>query len=73
MADLGLRELALRDRVERELDRVVAVHVVRAHLDDGARPGLDHGHGRHRPGVGIEDLAHAELLAEDALHLHLIA
>ena len=27
MADLGLRELALGDRVERELDRVVAVHV----------------------------------------------
>ena len=72
MADLGLRELPLGDRVERELDGVVAVDVGRLHLDDRARPGLDHGHGRHHPGVGVEDLAHAELLAEDAFHVFIV-
>ena len=69
VADLGLRELPLGDGVERELDRVVPVDVGGLHLDDGTRPGLDHGDGRHHPGVGVEDLAHSELLAEDALHL----
>src|SRR5207344_897711 len=41
VADLGLRELALGNGVEGELDRVVAVRVRRLHLDDWARPRLD--------------------------------
>ena len=65
--DLGLRQLALGDSVERELHGVVPVDVRGLHLDDGARAGLDHGDGRHRPRVGVEDLAHAELLAQDSL------
>jgi len=68
VSDLGLRQLALGDRVERELHGVVAVDVRGLHLDHRARAGLDHGDSRHRPGVGVEDLAHSELLAEDALH-----
>jgi len=61
--------LRLGDGTERGLHRCVAVGVCRLYLDDRTRTGLDNGHGRHHPGVGVEDLAHAELLAEDAFHL----
>ena len=64
--ELGLRELPLGDRVERELHGVVAVGVDGLHLHDRARTGLDHGDGRHRTGLRVEDLRHAELLAEDS-------
>ena len=69
VAELGLRELALGDRLERELHGVVAVGRLRLHLHDRARAGLDHGDGRDVARLRVEDLGHAELPAEDALHL----
>ena len=68
MAELSLRELPLFHLVERELDGLVAVLLVRLHLDDWARPCLDHRHSGHHPRFRIEDLGHAELPAENALH-----
>ena len=69
MPELGLRELSLGHLVERELDGVVAVGLGGPHGDDGAGPRLDHRHGREPTGLLVEDLRHAELLADDALHL----
>ena len=66
VAELGLRELPLGDRVERELHGVVAVRVGGLHLHDRARAGLDHGDRGDGAGLRVEDLGHAELLAEDA-------
>ncbi len=68
MAELRLRELPLRDGVERDLNRLVAVDLHRLHLDHGARAGLDHGDRRHRAALRIEDLRHAELPSQDSLH-----
>src|SRR5262249_43045686 len=74
VAELALRELPLRDGVERELHGLVAVRLVRLHLDDRTRPGLDHGHRRDDARLRIEDLRHADLSAEDALcHQSLIS
>src|SRR5438477_6107214 len=73
VAELALADLAIGDRLERELDGLVAVLLVRLHLDDRARPRLDHGHGRHAPALGIEDLGHAQLSADDSLHYNLIS
>src|SRR5690349_3355163 len=67
--ELALRELPLRDLVEGELDGLVAVRGHRLDLDDGARPGLDHGHGRDDAGLRVEDLRHAQLPSDDALHV----
>src|SRR6266542_1933084 len=73
MADLALRELPLRDGLERELHGLVTVGVGRAHEDDRARPRLDHGHGRDAAGLLVEDLRHADLAAENPLHQSLIS
>ena len=71
MPELGLGELALGHLVEGELDGVVAVGLDRPHGDDGAGPRLDHRHGREHAGLLVEDLRHAELPADDALHASL--
>src|SRR5947208_3353623 len=68
LAESGVRELALRDRPEGELNRLVTVGLGRPHLDDRAGAGIDHGHGRHLPALLVEDLAHAQLSADDAFH-----
>src|SRR5205823_5869001 len=74
VAELALRELALGDGVERELHGVVAVRLARLHLHDRTRTGLDHRDRGDSPGLGVEDLRHAELLAEDAFgHQSLIS
>src|SRR5581483_2401595 len=74
MTELRFRELALGDGVERELHGVVAVDIVRLHLHDRARAGLDHRDGRHRARLRIEDLRHAELASENAFgHQSLIS
>src|SRR5690606_7172867 len=49
-----------------ELDGGVAVLLGGADAGHHARTGLDHGH-RNQPVVRVEDLGHAELLAQDAL------
>ena len=67
MEDCAARELAVCDGVECELDGVVAVGVRELHLHDRARPGLDHRDRGDSPGLGIEDLGHAELSAENSL------
>src|SRR5205807_6385162 len=46
----------------------VAVGVHGLHAHDGARPRFDHGHRGHLARLGVEDLGHAQLLAEDAFH-----
>ena len=69
MPETRALELPLRHGVERELHRVVAVVVRGADGDDRARAGLDHGHGRERAGLRVEDLRHPELASDDALHL----
>src|SRR5207245_6601794 len=70
MAELALRELAVGDGVERELDGVVAVSRVRLHLHDRARAGLDHSDRGDSPRLRVEDLRHAELASEDAFCHH---
>ena len=66
--ELGLRQTEVGDRLVRELHGLVAVDVLRLHLDDRARPRLDHGDGRHDAGLRVEDLRHAELASDDSLH-----
>jgi hypothetical protein len=68
MTPLRSRELAVGHRIPRELDGVVAVRRPRAHADDRARTGLDDGDRRQRAGLLVEDLCHADLPAQDALH-----
>src|SRR5205823_5840496 len=67
VAGLRLVHLARVDRAVRELDRAVAVLVGGADLGDHARSGLYHGD-RDNP-VVVPHLGHAELGAQDALHL----
>src|SRR5262245_41688695 len=62
-----LGQLALGHRLEGQLDRRVAVRLGRLHLDHGARPGLDHGHGRHDAALRVEDPSHAQFPSDDAL------
>jgi hypothetical protein len=57
--ELGPRHLPIGHRIERELHALVAVGVDGPHLDDRARPGRDHGHGRDGAGLLVEDLRHA--------------
>jgi hypothetical protein len=66
VAELRLLDLAVLDRVERKLDRVVAVHVLRPDLDDRARAGLDDGDGGDRTRLRVEHLRHAELASENS-------
>ncbi len=68
VAELAAGELALGDRAEGELDGVVPVRRLGTNQDDRAGPGLDHRHGVDGAGLLVEDLRHAELPAEDALH-----
>ena len=49
VALLAARELALGNRIERELHRGVAVDLVGLDLDDRTRTSLDHRHGRDVP------------------------
>src|SRR5262249_4549336 len=67
--DLALRQLALGPLVEGELQGLVAVRVVRAHVRDRAGARLDHRDGRELPALGVEDLRHAQLATENAFHL----
>src|SRR5207247_328641 len=66
--ELRLGDLPLRNGLECELDRVVPVGIGRAHGYHWAWPGLDHRDGREDAGLLVEDLRHAQLLADDALH-----
>ena len=67
MAELGPRELAVDDGVERELDGVVAVVRRGLHLHDRTRPRLDDGDRGDRTRLRVEHLRHAQLFAQDAL------
>ena len=69
MPSLGLRDLPLGHGLERELNRLVAVGLHRLHLNHGTRPRLDHGDNGYLPCLRIEDLGHADLPAEDSLHV----
>src|SRR5699024_682374 len=64
----GLVDLARVDGAERQLHGLVAVPLCGAHLGHHARPRLDDGH-RDDPVVLVEDLGHAELVAQDAFDL----
>ena len=65
--EVALHRLVRGGLGERELDGVVAVGLLRLHLRDEARPGLDD---RDRDRARLfEDLGHAQLLAEDAFDL----
>src|SRR5213075_2877532 len=63
----------LLDLVVGDLHRVVAVHAGLLDGDDGTRPCLDHGHGRHLACLFVEDLGHAELASDNAFHQSLIS
>ena len=67
--ELGLRQLALGNRVVGDLDRVVTVRVLRFHADDGVWLRFDHGHGRDVAGLRIEDPRHPQLPAHDPFHV----
>ncbi len=71
VTQLRPRHLPLGDGREGELDGLVSVGLERLHLDDGARPGLDHRHGRDHPGLRVEELCHPQLPADDAFHCSL--
>src|SRR5690606_27833296 len=60
----GLGDLAGVDGSEADLHGVVPVGLLVADLGDDARAGLDDRHGDQAV-VGVPDLGHAELLAED--------
>src|SRR5215213_4507953 len=68
VADLGLRQAEVCDRLIGELHGLVAVNVRRLDLDDRTRAGLDHRHRRDDAGLRIEDLRHAQFSAQDPLH-----
>jgi hypothetical protein len=65
--EVTLHGLVRRGLGERELHGVVAVGLLRLDLRDEARPGLDD-RDRNRAGL-LEDLGHAQLLAQDAFDL----
>src|SRR4051794_22061967 len=66
-AELGLGQVLLARRAERELGGLVAVAVERADARDGTGPGLEHGDALDAP-VVEEQLGHPELLGEDRGH-----
>src|SRR3954469_8546613 len=67
MPELGLGDVLLAYRAERELDGLVAVAVERADPGDGTRAGLEHRDALDAPGLE-EQLGHPELLGEDRRH-----
>src|SRR3954451_15927173 len=67
VAELGLAQVLLLRRAERELEGLVAVAVMRADARDRARAGLEHGDALDAA-VVEEDLGHPELLGEDGGH-----
>ena len=67
VAQLGFGELLVFAVFERQLDRRRAVALGGAHPCDRTRPRFDDGH-RDAIAVVVEELGHAELLADDALH-----
>ena len=67
VAGLRLVDLAGVDRAVRELHGGVPVRVLGAYLGHDARAGLHHGHRDNA--VVVPDLGHAELGAQDPLHL----
>jgi hypothetical protein len=70
VAELSLRQLALRRLAEGQLDRGVAVALRVADPRNRAGTGLDHRHGHASPVLG-EHLSHAELLADQRRHITL--
>ena len=68
LAEARLGHLALGNRIEGELHGLVAVRVDRLDTNDRARARLDHRHRRHLARLRVEELGHAELLADDAFH-----
>ena len=64
VADLGLGELALSNRLITQLNGLIAILLGGLLLHHGAGPGLDHGHRDHAASL-IEDLGHADLFADD--------
>ena len=64
MADLGLGELALSNRLITQLNGLIAILLGGLLLHHGAGAGLDHGHRDHVASF-IEDLGHADLFADD--------
>jgi hypothetical protein len=68
VARLGLVHLAGVDRAVADLHRGVAVDVHRADLGHDTRSRREDGD-RHDPVVLVEHLGHAELLAQQPLHL----
>ena len=66
VAGLGLGELTLGDGVEAELHRLVPVLLGGLLLHHGAGARLNDGHGKGVSGF-VEDLGHADLLADDCL------
>src|SRR5581483_6162862 len=74
VTELGLRQLPLGHCVVRELHGLVAVDLVRLHLDDRARARRDHGDRGDAAGLRVEDLRHPELASENPLgHQSLIS
>src|SRR5438270_8812027 len=63
-------QLAVGERLERDLRRVVAVLLLGAQAEDPARAGLEHRDRGNGP-VLVEQLAHAQLAGEQAFHLAL--
>src|SRR5699024_9051533 len=70
VARLRLVDLTWVDLTECDLDGLAAVDVLGAHLGYDTRPSLDNGN-RYDAVLVIEDLGHAELLAQDALDLNI--
>ena len=60
--------VAVDDRLVCELHGGVPVCSLAANVGDRARTGLDHGDGGDAARLGIEDLGHAKLSAQNALH-----
>ena len=64
MALHGLCQVLFLDVGEAQLNGIVAILGFRLLLCDGAGASLDHCYGNHLTGL-IEDLRHADLLADD--------
>ena len=67
VALLGLGELALRDVLKAQLDRLIAFLFGSLLLHDHAGTRLDHGDGDHMA-VLVKNLGHAHFFADDRFH-----